>query len=573
MRESRSGSQILFGHLPEQTIDANGGIWKVKRWNDPRVESAIDTGALREELIRAAFAWREANEDGGFVDDLYAQRPVRVKSLNRDEGIYCEPFPRLYMCQRCKRLHDEPMGKCECGNTKRRGQLPFVGYHDACGTIKTPYVRKCPTHGQRAVRFPGTASAAELVFFCPVCNNIIDRGFGAACDCDQGGTLSFTVHRSGTVFKPRGISMINPPRREVLVQIEQAGGGERALEWVLDGMSGRRLTESGAAQNPSSIRKLLEERGFDTATIDAMIAAMPASSEPQPKGPILQPLLRVDAERQAKQIALATFESRVRVSDLLGQATQAGLRELYEVQYPAALHKAGFERVELIDRFPVLTAQFGYTRGKPNPGDSRLRTYRDQSGDYTVYGELAQTEALLIRLDPRMVHGWLASRGVMLEPFEDHRGAAEAILSQMGSADRPNEVTQLVTEVVHSLSHAFIKRAAVYAGIERSALSEVVLPTAFSFFVYAAARGDFVLGGLQALFESELHHLLNGLVDDEHRCALDPGCEDTGSACAVCLHLGEPSCRMFNTALSRKALAGGAGYFDMTAGTPQFSDA
>lgn len=573
MRESRSGSQILFGHLPEQTIDANGGIWKVKRWNDPKIESAIDTGALREELIRAAFAWKDKNEDGGFVDDLYAHRTVRVKSLNRDEGIYCEPFPRLYLCQTCKRLHDEPMGKCQCGSSKRRGQLPFVGYHDVCGSIKTPYVRKCPVHGQRAVKFPGTASAAELIFYCPVCSDTIHRGFGAACDCDQGGALSFTVHRSGTVFKPRGISMINPPRREVLAQIEQAGGGERALEWVLEGMMGRRLTESGAAQNPSSIRKLLEERGFDEATIDAMLSAMPVSTAPKTKTLVLQPDLRADAERQAKQIALATFESRMTVSGLLDQATQPVLRDLYEIQYPDALQRAGFERVELIDRFPVLTAQFGYTRGAPTPGDSRLRTYRDQNGDYTVYGELAQTEALLIRLDPRVVHRWLVMRGVTLETFEDHRGASEAILAQMGATDAPNDVTHLVTEVVHSISHAFIKRAAVYAGIERSALSEVVLPAAFSFFVYAAARGDFVLGGLQALFESDLHHLINGLVDDEHRCALDPGCEDTGSACAVCLHLGEPSCRMFNTALSRKALAGGAGYFDVTADAPQFSDA
>ena len=64
MKEFRSASQILFGHLPEQTVDADGGIWKVKRWVDPRVVSAIDTGALREELIRAAYAWKETEKDG-----------------------------------------------------------------------------------------------------------------------------------------------------------------------------------------------------------------------------------------------------------------------------------------------------------------------------------------------------------------------------------------------------------------------------------------------------------------------------------------------------------------------------
>lgn len=569
MREFRSGSQILFGHLPEQTVDADGGIWKVKRWNNPQPVSAIDTGALREELIRAAYPWKENDQDGGFIDDLYAQRSIRVRTLNREEGIWCEPFPRLYLCQVCKRLHDEPMGHCECGSRRRRGQLPFVGYHDICGTIKTPYVKKCEVHGQRAVRFPGTASAAELIFFCPVCGIIIQRGFGAACDCNQGGTLSFTVHRSGTVFKPRGISMINPPKREILKTIEQAGGGERALEWVLDGMTARRLTESAAARNPSSIRKLLEERGFDAATIEAMIAAMPEGGHDESQGRLtLDPKLQADAERHAKQIALATFESRVTLSDLLSRANSAALKHLYTERYPQSLAQAGFERVELIDRFPILTAQFGYTRGPSSPGASRLRTYRDQNGDYSIYGDLAQTEALLIRLDPRLVHQWLMKVGESLPPMTDSRSAAVAVLSSMTSMDQPNEVTLKVTELVHSISHAFIKRAAVYAGIERSSLAELILPTAFSFFIYAAARGDFVLGGLQALLESELHLLLEGLVDDEYRCALDPGCEDTGGACAVCLHLGEPSCQMFNTALSRKVLAGDEGYFDITTQAP-----
>lgn len=569
MREYRSGSQILFGHLPEQTVDAGGGVWKVKKWIDPSSVSAIDIGALRDELVRAAYPWRNANppQDGGFVDDLLAQRPVRVCALNREEGVFCEPFPRLYMCQRCKRLHDEAMGRCKCGATGRRGQLPFVGYHDECGAIKTPYVRKCATHGQRAVRFPGTASAAELIFFCPECppnNDVIHRGFTASCDCAQGGALKFTVHRSGTVFKPRGISMINPPRREILARIEQAGGGERALEWVLEGMVGRRLTESAAAQNPASIRKLLVDRGFDDATIEAMLAAMPAAGPATPKSLTLDPELRADAERQAKQIALATFESRITVADLLGQSNTEALRNRYENEYGRALTRAGIERVELVDRFPVLTAQFGYTRGKPNPGESQLRTYRDKSGEYIVYGDLAQTEALLIRLDPPTVHNWLVRQGVGLNPQTDTRSAAEAILSAMSPTDRPNDATERVVELVHSYSHAFIKRASVFAGIDRNSLSEVVLPMGLSFFIYAAARGDFVLGGLQALFESDLDQLLDGLVDDEHRCALDPGCEDTGAACAVCLHLGEPSCRMFNTKLSRRALAGGAGYFDIT---------
>lgn len=101
---------------------------------------------------------------------------------------------------------------------------------------------------------------------------------------------------------------------------------------------------------------------------------------------------------------------------------------------------------------------------------------------------------------------------------------------------------------------------AVHAGIERNALSELLVPSHLSFFVYAASKGDFVLGGLQAVFESDLDTFLKALVDDEHRCALDPGCERGGGACSACLHIGEPSCRWFNTRLSRLALFGSNGY-------------
>ena len=52
----------------------------------------------------------------------------------------------------------------------------------------------------------------------------------------------------------------------------------------------------------------------------------------------------------------------------------------------------------------------------------------------------------------------------------------------------------------------------------------MLVPSHLGFFVYAAARGDFVLGGLQAVFETELDRLLDEFVGGEHRCAMDPGC-------------------------------------------------
>jgi hypothetical protein len=136
------------------------------------------------------------------------------------------------------------------------------------------------------------------------------------------------------------------------------------------------------------------------------------------------------------------------------------------------------------------------------------------------------------------------------------------------AATQPDEngrrVDQLLFSLVHSYCHRLIRLTAVYGGIERNALSELVLPLHLGFFIYAAARGDFVLGGLQALFETELDGLLRTFTQDDHRCPLDPGCGHHGAACMACLHLGEPSCRHYNTGLSRELLAGVNGYLHIT---------
>lgn len=56
MREQRSGSQILFGYIPEQTVDLGGRVWKVRKWSQP-LPVAVDDESIREELIRQATAW------------------------------------------------------------------------------------------------------------------------------------------------------------------------------------------------------------------------------------------------------------------------------------------------------------------------------------------------------------------------------------------------------------------------------------------------------------------------------------------------------------------------------------
>lgn len=573
MKEQRSSSQILFGFLPDQTVDIGGGVWKVKHWTDPKIERNVDSEALRDELIRLSWKWSEERKDGGFVDDLRSGRSITVKSLNRDRGVWCESFPRNWVCKKCSRVFDSADARCECGFRGKKGQLAFVGYHDVCGAIKQPWIPKCRAHKQVAVKFPGTASADEILFYCPICKAQIRKGLaGAMCDCVEGGRLRFTVHRAAAVFTPRPIVLVNPPRRDSLDRLKRAGGSAAALDWVLGGLKGRWIEDDISPSSPEATRRVLLAQGLDPSVIEKMISAMAPSNKSsgtQSVSASLSPIIRIEAESQAQIIALALQKSRITLEDVKKAAPQdSDMGSRYAAAYPDSYKLAGVERVELVDAFPVLTGQYGYTRGDQEPGKSRLRAFRERDGSYTVYADVAETEALFVRLSPQRVLGWLNRNGCGLPEGKDDTEAATIILDASesplpGVASSGNNVGRLVTTLIHSYAHKFIREISVFAGIERSSISELLVPLHLGFFVYAAARGDFVLGGLQAVFENELDELLKLIVAGEHRCPLDPGCAEHGASCAICLHLGEPSCRLFNTMLSRDTLGGSAGYLNV----------
>jgi hypothetical protein len=67
-------------------------------------------------------------------------------------------------------------------------------------------------------------------------------------------------------------------------------------------------------------------------------------------------------------------------------------------------------------------------------------------------------------------------------------------IAEAGDDEKSAPAGCALLTLVHSYSHGFIRRLAVQAGIERSALCELLVPEHAAFFVYAANGGDFVLG-------------------------------------------------------------------------------
>jgi hypothetical protein len=339
------------------------------------------------------------------------------------------------------------------------------------------------------------------------------------------------------------------------------------LEWVLDGMAsdtpvaGRPTTdvlyETFVAQGvaPEVARQMAEA---------AFAASGQSEADRGASGGGLVGEARERASASALRLAYATIGGRSRLTHPADSANALAKQRYLEL-YPPAIARGRFAEVELLERFPVLTAAFGYTRGAGELGNSVLQTFRDAGGGLRVHGQQVDTEALLFRLDPISVAEYLTQNGACsVSPSSDREArewvAANCLIPQPGELSDPESPGASLLTLIHSYSHRILRRISGFCGIDRDSLAEYLVPEHLAFIIYATARGDFVLGGLQAVFEHDLDKVIDDVVDGEHRCALDPGCEKEGGACVACLHVGEPSCRYYNQYLDRATLFGKDGY-------------
>ena len=562
MRVERGASQILFGLLPAQTVDLEGGVWQVSRWADP-VSIPIDQATVRDALIQAIAPWQASQNDGGVSAELYGQAQILVMAVNEDRGVVVEPFPKQWRCRQCNRVVTSSGQPCQCG-AKRFAQMQFVAYHK-CGRIQEPRLQRCPTHRQVAVRLPGTAAARELYFYCPICDRRLSSGFPfQTCECGASEGMTRNVHRAGTVFAPHYTVLVNPPDPAEAARLRATGGGARALDWVLDGLDG-----AGPGQGQQTIQGIEEAllRQGLSADFAREVAHRALERGEVGEGATNTPLdlpdnVRNRAQEEAISLSSALEKGRVRVQDMV-EGSEPPLRTLYETSYRTLTERARLANVELLTDFPVTTLAFGFTREGRDPTTSTLVPFRER-GAIQAYGLQAHTEALLLQLDPLQVASYLHKRGFRVPKMTDKRMARIELMRAM-EIPRPTEeqVQPLGCEVVtllHSYGHRLIRSLAATAGIERDGLSEYLLPHHLSVIIYAAARGEFVLGGLQSVFETGLETVLSKFVYGESRCPLDPGCRAGGGACMACIHLGEPSCRWFNRFLDRRVLFGENGF-------------
>src|SRR3954454_13743611 len=100
---SRSGSQILRTFLPEQTADIKGRIYRVDEWTAP-APIDIDAGLVRNHLLREIGPWAVRDNDSDMAEDLRKGVKVEVVELDDRRGVTVVPYPKVWLCNLCKRI-------------------------------------------------------------------------------------------------------------------------------------------------------------------------------------------------------------------------------------------------------------------------------------------------------------------------------------------------------------------------------------------------------------------------------------------------------------------------------------
>jgi hypothetical protein len=252
---------------------------------------------------------------------------------------------------------------------------------------------------------------------------------------------------------------------------------------------------------------------------------------------------------------------------------------LREVPVPAGF-TGRVKRVVLAERLREVRALAGFTRiaspgelGEPGSEESVPRAPISRRPPEWVPACEVRGEGIFLELDENALLRWLGSpdareRDRMM--FEAHRRDREQ--HQRTPVDDGYPTMRYV--LLHSLSHALLRRLAVECGYTTASIRERIYsrtpgdhgPAMAGLLLYTAAPdSEGTLGGLVRLGEPEnLGRLLDGCLHEVETCSSDPLCSEHdpsllghglhAAACHACLFLPETCCERANHYLDRAAL-------------------
>lgn len=611
---TRGKQQVLFNYLPNRTFDFErvAAIARVTGIRgDPRTD--LNAPVLLRRIAEEVSAWQEDFRPT-LRDDVFRQTDRFV--LLDPRSVQAELFPKVLWCQNrgCghvldARHRDTLPRRCPACRQGQLVQLRFVKIH-RCGALQPlvpPSCQRCHVATNMALDTRGSERIEGFRWICRRCNEGVNTFAGNCAECqwpDQNlRRMDIQVHRAGRTYYAHTTTLLNIPHRRLdgffsLTEWPAIAAAKflnmpevtnRPLANYGPSAQGTQTAESTGLSG-SDLDELLRRQANGELTPEQFVREMQALRERRQQeqqanspGGIVQSLSQRTGvpwpiwERAGQEML------EVVMSMETGHPTELDLQNPNSTTAEAA-RRMGMSSLVLLSDYPIITATYGFSRAKYLPNQCRLNPFpphSDYGGKFPVFVDQVQADAVLISLDPDRVIAWLQRNGCnpIIPAGSDVELARKAYFVQLLSNAPLRETiredrveARMVFGLLHTLSHLSVRQAALLCGLDRTSLSEYVLPRALTFALYCNHRFGATIGALTALFEQSLSEWLSG-VRENRRCVYDPVCRDRAGNCHACTHLAETSCRFFNLNLSRAFLFGGfdselgelaTGYFDPT---------
>lgn len=590
---TRGRQQVLFDYLPEKVFDySDGVITKVEGISGTSRGNTISGRLVLHRIAELARAWpaefRPAldNEVLGDLSKFVFIEPDRVN---------VELFPRVFQCdsRTCGFVVDASSAestlptKCPRCNEGRMRQVRFLKAH-RCGfmePLRPPPCSKCHSTKAMCLDTRGSERFSSFRWICRNCSNQIPIFPGKCPACVHWDSdaelkmLDVVVHRASRAYIAHTTTLLNVPVGDLDSFLQSEGWEVLVVGKCLDvdSLKGRTLGEIAGVYKKETTASPLA--GVDLNALlnlsqDQVMAELKrlqsAAATPNASLEQVSEALRTQYGLPAATVKDAGMEILERV--LLDEKliSKSDGQDVSEVVAPL-----GVSRARLIDDFPILLASYGYTRIEAQPSRRakggvlcRLNPFpRDNrnGGRFPVFVDETKADAVFFYLDPIRVFRWLEANGVIsaLTPAGLDTKVLEArTIGSIGDMSfeleggEMNQEGRVIFELCHTLAHVSVRSAALLCGLERTSISEYLLPRSLCFGIFCNHRFGSTIGALTALYEQSMPEFVQGILSGK-KCVYDPVCSREGGTCHACTHLAETSCRYFNLELSRAVLFGG----------------
>jgi len=606
----RGKQQVLFNYLPGRTFDFKKYVVAKVEKVRGQIFQRLNASLVIRKISEQARAWPE--EHRPLLRDDVLHDEFRFVFIDPSH-VTSEIFPLVFWCSNsnCKKVFDFTNSArlprtrvCPRCNTGRLNQLRFIKVHQ-CGNIEPLTPWSCPSCHSNDIALDdrGSERLSNFRWKCLTCGNSWPIRAGSCRRCSWPNTngrsqeMSIEVFRSNKTFYVHSSTLINIPEREYdnffnfadwyIVSTAKYLGIDALNNFRINDYVDR-INNAGHlshAVSEAAFGELLEKLNSGEITVQEYTERiMRLRNSANPSIEDLKTSIR-----QISGIDISFWETAK--YDVIDTIIPNEIGSISEYNGNGTVNTAvnmGISKLILINDFPIIVASYGFSRLESRPFDNNrvplcnLNPFpadREQGGRYPVYVDKVQADAILIQLNPLRVINWLELNGYEIITSNGERNSFVAkgyFINLFNEVNIYNKIfgdqpiARLVLSLVHTYSHLAIRQAALLCGLDKTSITEYVLPKTLTFAIYCNHRFGATIGALTALFEQSIEDWLQQ-IETERRCIYDPVCHENGGNCHSCTHLSETSCRLFNQNLGRIYLFGGydselqrdiIGYFD-----------